>query len=152
MTERKELAEGQEVRVYGTKRVPSESVPGWVRRVGRTLVEIEYAGHHGSEKFYIDSQLRTGKTYGVGYWFKTMDQVALGDRKQKALETLRQHGLGPLGWGAPEASLGVLEAAAWIVKGVSHVQLLYRENGTPADPATVAALFAKANDRPEHMG
>lgn len=112
MAERNELAEGQEVRVYGTKRVPSESVPGWVRRVGRTLVEVEYAGHHCPEKFYINSQLRTGKTYGVGYWFKTMDQVALQDREGRALETLRQYGLGPLGWGGPKASLDVLEAAA----------------------------------------
>jgi tartrate dehydratase alpha subunit/fumarate hydratase class I-like protein len=41
-----------------------------------------------------------------------MDQVALSDREREALETLRQHGLGPLGWGGPKASLGVLEAAA----------------------------------------
>lgn len=112
MAERNELSEGQEVRVFGTRRTPSESVPGWVRKVGRTLVRIERAGLHGFETYYMDSQQRTGASYGAGVWFRTLDQVALHDRQLKALETLRQHGLGPLGWGEAKASLGVLEAAA----------------------------------------
>jgi hypothetical protein len=112
MVERSELTERQEVRVYGTLRRASDGVPGWVHRIGRTLVQIEYAGHHGPEKFYMDSQQRAGETYGVGVWFRTLDQVALHDRELRALETLRQHGLGPLGWGGPKASLNVLEAAA----------------------------------------
>jgi hypothetical protein len=112
VVERSELAEGQEVRVYGTRRNASEGVPGWVRRIGRTLVQIEYAGRFGAERFYMDSQQRAGETYGVGVWFRTLDQVALHDRELSALERLREFGLGPLGWGCPRAPLAVLEAAA----------------------------------------
>jgi hypothetical protein len=112
VAERSELSEGQEVRVFGTRRTPSESVPGWVRKVGRTLVRIERAGRHGFENYYMDSQQRTGASYGAGIWFRTLDQVASHDRELRALEALRQHGLGPLGWGYPKASLDVLEAVA----------------------------------------
>jgi hypothetical protein len=153
VAERSELAEGQEVRVFdGFRSTPGDGHVGTIVSVGRKLVGIRWRNSGNPVSFRIDSQRFNGESYGAGTWFKTMDQVALSNREQEALETLRQYGLGPLGWGGPKASLQTLEAAAWMVKGAAVAQKLWKPDGTPADPATVAALFAKANDRPIQNG
>jgi hypothetical protein len=110
VAERSELSEGQEVRLFGLDRRGAR--PGWISKVGRTIVEIDHAGGYKPVRCYMDSQKQTGETYGYGVWFRTLDQVELENRELRALETLRQHGLGPLGWNHPRATLDVLEAAA----------------------------------------
>jgi hypothetical protein len=110
VSERKDLSVGQEVRVFdGNRRhAPEGGYVGTITRVGRTLLEIDWPGYGYDRLFSIkDQHAKSGYAR-----FKTLNQVAEQQRELRALETLRQHGLGPLGWGHPKATLDVLEAAA----------------------------------------
>jgi hypothetical protein len=111
MAERSELSVGQEVRVFDRNRgsAAGTSFIGHVEKIGRKLVTINYPG--GRERVFRIEDQHTNDGYG-NQWFKTLGQVELENRKLRALETLRQHGLGPLGWGETKTTLGVLEAAA----------------------------------------
>lgn len=113
MAEKTDLFAGQQVRVYGaSSRRPGGFVVGRITRVGRTRVDIEYTGAYKAVSFYIDTQRQIGESYGYGVYFKTLDQAALQDREARALETLRQHGLGPILYQAPKATLEILERVA----------------------------------------
>lgn len=87
--DRKDLSIGQGVRVRGRNGnrpgQPRGGWPGEVVRIGRTLVDIVSGA--GKMDFRIDSQKSNDD---VGYYsFKTLEQAALDDRLDTAVETLR---------------------------------------------------------------
>lgn len=85
---------GQEVRVFDVNgRHHGQPEGGWkgeIVRVGRKLVSVDFPGY-GSKAFRIDDQ-RANDNYRH-QWFRTLEEVALIERKDKAREVLKSVGL-----------------------------------------------------------
>ena len=100
----KDLAEGQEVRVFDRSNgrrtgQPEGGWPGVITRVGRVLVTINY-GHrisrsdreyHKTTDFRIGTQWLNDKQYGTATRFMTMEQAAKSLRRSAAIKALQKH-------------------------------------------------------------
>jgi hypothetical protein len=84
---------GDEVRVFDIsgKRVgqPDGGWPGKVVKVGRKLVHIEYIGR--AKTFRLVDR-KADDSYGHRY-FMTLEQVALSERRQRALDVLKRNAI-----------------------------------------------------------
>lgn len=89
------LSVGQEVRVFDANghRVgqPEGGWRGVIRKVGRTIVHIDYPGHYGTQAFRMDTQ-RANDQYGRQY-FRTLNQTVIAEREQRAREILADRGI-----------------------------------------------------------
>lgn len=88
---------GDTVKVFdvnGKRRGQPEG--GWdgkVLKVGRKLVTIEYpGGRWGGRQFRLEDG-RANDTYGSHTLFLTLPEVALRQRRQDAIASLRRHGV-----------------------------------------------------------
>lgn len=82
-----DLREGQQVRVF-EQDGPEGGWPGEVAHIGRSLVTISYRWSRG--KFRIGTQHSAGP-FGSSIWFRMLEQVALDERRDAAVRTLRAH-------------------------------------------------------------
>jgi hypothetical protein len=119
------LKVGQEVRIFDiNRRGQPGGRPGKVMRVGRTLFDVitDIPGP-GIMTFRLDTG-HSNDAYGHQF-VKTLEQVALDDRRKTATDILMQHGLAftSTGW-REQVTIAELEALAVVV---GHV----RESATP---------------------
>lgn len=82
---------GDEVRVYFNARRGSGGERGEVVKVGRKLAMIRAGGR--DHEFRLDTQRSNGPQYGHGTSFRTMEQVALSERRSGAEGILRDAGV-----------------------------------------------------------
>ena len=84
-----EIKPGDEVRVFSRRRRDSQSDPGEIVKVGRTLVEVRWLGR--IEKFRIDTRV-INDGYG-SVWFETPADTDRRERTTAAQEVLIAAGI-----------------------------------------------------------
>lgn len=114
---------GQAVRVFrlnGSRYgQPRDGWPGVVKRVGRTLFDVAYAGESNVRTFKISDGHTDTDVTANRHWVLTLSEVAEQARSNAALDVIRKAKIDVY---RAALSIEQLEAIAKIVAGVPAVQ------------------------------